>query len=177
MKIIILESQVIEILKEQMLPQYKEYMDKLLDKMSSGKSLSDEEKDDMVKISRGENLEEPQTTDGDSDEEYSESDPYIMFMEIFPDSTEINVDDEYWVIQKDVDPDLDLEGLLLMSQDRAIFVHPFFNGDKFVIKKDDENLQFTLNEIPKTPKEMETFVDIFIKRDLKGLVQRLIKKQ
>jgi len=177
MKIIISESQVIGIIKEQILPQYKDYFDTLLDKMSFGKPLSDEEKDNMMRLSRGEDIDS-YGDDGEGDE-FIDGDPYVMFMDIFPNETEVHIDNEYWMVQKDMDPDIDLEGLLLMSQGRAIFVHPFFDGNKIVVKKDAENLEFKLTdeEIPKTHQEMEKFVDIFIKRGLTGIVERLIKKQ
>lgn len=179
MKVIITESQLVKIIKEDVHPSYMDYMNRLLDKMSSGEPLSQEEKDDMLKLSKGEMLDEPEgnqesnTYSGDlvtSDGDVGKAE---MFMEVFPDGTEVQVENDFWMIQKETSPDSNKDILLIMNGDIAIEIEPFYDGSKFKVKTEGKSFFANPQSLPETYDEMEIFVKEFLERDVKQIIEYL----
>jgi len=197
MKIIVTESQIIKLLREddeRPIPKkYETYVDKILDKLSAhGKeSLSPEELEDLMKISRGEELEDPESTqDADNEDipvtHYDDvpeapSNHHNLFMEIVPDFTQIMVDGEPWGVRKETEPDGGFDVLLVYdvndSARNSIIINPFAPSGGFEVVYGDKLFKLQTIEDPQSVDKMKIFVDRFIKNELPGIIKKVTKKQ
>jgi len=185
MKIILSESQIIRILQEQTVnPKHQKYIDWILDKISSGgiESLSDEERTDLDKMSRGENpieTDEPEAKTSVPDEisTNESSGRYEDFMQSFPDKYNFTVDNEDWYVVKDLEPHGEFD-VLMVSNDKILFmIHPFTANNEFEVVTSMSSFKFHIKKLPKNYDEMETFVKQFLESDLFGIVKYIKKKQ
>jgi len=202
MKILFTESQILGLLKEQYNERkYGDYVNRLLDKISSSGllSLSDEERDDLTRLSQGEDIipdeETPEPkfqSDYDDEDEYSNDDDgdlmdaepktddqsigaeYQMFMDLVSFEDTLTVDGVVWNIsRKEIQSGFDI--MFLSDGDRNIGIVPFKDGNKFFVKGPTEQVSFQVHAIPKNEEEMGRFFDSFMEKDLSIIIKKMTK--
>jgi len=181
MKIILSEAQIIQLLKE----AYGKdaYIDSLLDKMS-GKglsALSDKERMDLEKLSRGEDIEPEEPEQGGLESGVMPTDipNHEMFMELVPQMYEFTVDNEPWHFAKEIEPDGAYEILLVSNirRNMSFIITPFADNNVFKVTTPIRDYDFKIKTSPKTRDQMERFIEEFVKSDLKKIVKYIIDKQ
>lgn len=158
-KIIITESQLNELKARS-----EKYLDQLLDKISkSGMgSLSDDEKDAMIRMSKDEDPE-------------MDMDFIIKFWKsLFQEKFKINVNNEEWLINRiDTTPEIVLR-IVNPSDGFTFYVIPFANNQLIMrLRFGEENYDFPMDEseVPRTKKEIDDFHYIFLKTELPELIK------
>jgi hypothetical protein len=160
MKIIISESQLNELKAKN-----EKYLNQLLDKVSKSgmNSLTDDEKDAMIKMSRNEDPE----MDIDQIIEFWKSLIQRAFKKI--------VDDEIWLINKLDDPSLTLR-IVNPDDGYTFYVAPFANRQSIIrIKIEGNNFDIPLedNEIPRSKKEIDDFNYSFMNGGLTTIIRTI----
>jgi len=182
MKIILSEAQIVQLLKE---AYGKEaYIDALLDKMS-GKglsALSDKERMDLEKMSRGEDIEpeEPEQGTAPEGDVMTPGLPnHEMFMELVPQHFEFTIDNEPWHFAKELEPGGEYEILLVSNNaySMSFMITPFANNNVFKVTTPMRDYDFKIKTAPKTREQMEMFIEEFVKNDLKKIVKYIKNKQ
>lgn len=166
-----------------MLVENQHYLNSLLDKISAEgiNSLTPEERSDLEKLSRGEELPKPElpfdkNSDNDNDGDVAEGDEvdhaYHMFFHYVLDDDTIDTEIGTYhtsVVQKGE------EMQLLVSESTGgnkMFATPFLNGVRgvSVLTIDGTEKVFKLKRIPQDDMEMKDFVDKFIFKHLPRII-------
>lgn len=167
MKIIISESQLKIIIKE------ISSIDDLLDKINQVgyENLSDEEKDRLIKLSKG---EEPEESEEQSKYE-EEVDPYQLFMHYALENEEFEVGGKRYQTEKVEESDGEHIRVIGFDDEMYIYVTPFYMGKKgvSVITLDGKKYLYKMNEIPKTESEMRSFINNFYSEILPEIITKL----
>jgi hypothetical protein len=182
MKLIINENQLINLIKERSIRlggdetysgrNYDEFLvNKLLEKIKSAgfDSLTSQEKDILMKMSRGEPIETgPEEKDEPSKTPYIEKSSegnllYQMFIIHLPD--EIDVFGEKWQFYA-MDIEGDVVPIVATNGTSEIFMMPFPEPNKNTIEfgKQDggKKMSFPVDKIPQTEEDMAEFVELFL---------------
>ena len=179
MKILLSESQIIHLLKE----SYGDdpYINYLLDKISARglSTLSDKERGDLDKMSRGENVDmklpskasnsvydnednDVKFGDDEDDIDYDSLEAFQMFLEEAPQRYSFVMGGKTWTFSVE---QIDVESFptfIVTDGITTFYVSPFERGGKFSIENaKGDKVSFSLNSIPKTQEEMKSFVKLF----------------
>lgn len=164
MKIIITESQLNFLLKESVT------IDDLLDKINQVgyDNLSDEEKDRLIKLSKG---EEPE----DNSEYEEELDPYNLFMHYALENEEFEVNGKRYQTEKVEESDGEHIKVVGFDDELYFYVTPFFMGkpEISVVTVNGKKYSYKMNEIPKTESEMLSFITNFYSDILPEIITKL----
>ena len=181
MKIILSESQIIQILKEAY--GEEDYINSILDKMTREgmPSLSDKEREDLDKMSRGEKVDierpnpEQETSGGYSDLMSSNHD---MFMEMSPQSLQFVVDDERWIYMKEIEPGGEYEILLVTTEyhSKSFIITPFASENTFKVSTSIKDYNFKVKNNPQTEEQMARFIEEYVSSDLQKIVKYMKDK-
>ena len=163
MKYIITESQFNSLFES------KEYLDTLLDKINQNgmDSLSDKEKESLIRISKGETVYE------DEPEQSTDVDTYNadgFFLHYFQNHHEIEVDDvEYRINVTD-------NSVEIIGGDLVLNIEPRFDEGELVFSIDnvDETKSLQLKIIPEGEEQMRIFVIRFYQRQLPQIIRSLV---
>jgi len=185
MKIVLSEEQLERILSELYGKDNTEkLMDMLLDKVSSEgiSSLTTDEKDMLMKLSRGEEIESGDDEEIEreySDVEYEDSDmddPLTIFLKLFPDTQEMEIKGNVWSIN--VFEENNNIGVYLtnLENDSEIVLIPFVDGDKVLVEYKGKTWSLdVIKDIPDTIEKMKVFVEKFTKQFIPTIINKLIK--
>lgn len=184
MKVILSESQVLNILNE---ITSEQRMDFLLDKVSEGgiDSLTPAEKIELRKLS-GEDIDsgEEESTTNDFDDEYRNKDldlpNVIEYIEnTFPDGITFEIGHVSWeayVGEKTYGLEDDLK-ISVTDGDRLIDIYPFKDGESKLKVLSTERKPFgvNVNSIPTNTDEVEYFMRSFINVDIPKIITYVLK--
>lgn len=164
MKIIISETQLRFLINE----SYS--IDDLLDKINQVgyENLSDEDKDRLKKLSKGEEPEE--------ETEYQEElDPYHLFMHYALDDEQFEVNGKKYQTEKVEETDGEHIRVVGYDDDLYFYVTPFFMGKPgvSVVTVDGKKYLYKMKEIPKTQSEMQSFITNFYSEILPEIITKL----
>lgn len=169
-----MKSLIKKILSEEVqikLNESQEYLDYLLDKISEEgmDALSPKEKEDLMKLSKGENIEPEQE---EEPVESEETDLNRLFMHYALPHEEVTVDGEEY--HAEITDEFSGEHIRVSGPDVDFICSPFWQGHKGIaIQTSDE--QGLLYKVPKPPTndtEMMSFVQTFYET----LLPKIIKK-
>jgi len=164
MKIIITESQLKLIIKE------SSSIDDLLDKINQVgyDNLSDEEKDKLIKLSKG---EEPE----DNSDYEEEIDPYQLFMHYALENEEFEVNGKRYQTEKVEETDGEHIKVVGIDDEMYFYVTPFWMGKPgvSVITVEGKKYLYKTKDIPKTESEMHSFISNFYTDILPEIITKL----
>lgn len=167
MKIIITESQLRFIIKE------SSSIDDLLDKINQVgyDNLSDEEKNRLIKLSKGEEIE-------DNSEYQEEIDPYQLFMHYAFENEEFEVNGKRYQTEKVEETNGEHIRVIGIDDETYFYVTPFWMGKQgiSVITLDNKKYLYKTKDIPKTESEMQSFITNFYSDILPEIVTKLSSK-
>jgi hypothetical protein len=189
MKIIISESQLLEYMR---VNDNEKIINNILDKISKdGQSvLSDEEKNILLQYSRGEKISRPETKKVipdiaiDNDDDLYSIDNIkeiehipeltLLFMDIFPESENITINNEIWIIEQEN------SGKNLIVKNKSgiqFYIYPFSEEiDKLIIKNENFNFSFNMTKNLEGYNDMRRFVDAFKKQIFPQIIRK-VKEQ
>lgn len=164
MKIIITESQLKLIIKE------SSSIDDLLDKINQVgyDNLSDEEKDKLIKLSKGEETE-------DNSDYEEEIDPYQLFMHYALENEEFEVNGKRYQTEKVEETDGEHIRVIGIDDEIYFYVTPFWMGKPgvSVITVEGKKYLYKTKDIPKTESEMLSFITNFYSDILPEIITKL----
>lgn len=179
MKIIISESQLLEYMR---VDSNEKVINNILEKISKDgeAALSDEEKNILYQYANGVKPEiKKSTQEIPSDNEEPVQDERLpeltlLFMDIYPESDNINIGDENWNIEQENTG----ESLIVQNENGIHFnIYPFSKEiDKIVISNNDFSFSFNLTKNIEDYNIMRRFVDSF-KTQIFPQIIRKVKEQ
>lgn len=188
MKVILSESQVLNILNE---ITSEQRMDFLLDKVSEGgiESLTPMERIELRRLS-GENIDSDEENavglsdkiagdeeTGNDDEILDKSNLVGYIMDTYPDGKTYNIGNVTWNTFVDKEMGEDLFKISITDGDRLIDLYPFENGEDKIMVKTTERRPFSLNlqSVPTTRDEMEYFMRSLIHIEIPKIITYVLR--
>ena len=175
MNYLITESQLEFILENQNL------LNDILEKIKKGgiNSLTDLEKDQLDRISRGEDIDNDDIDDEDVEtEDESESsfnfDPLYSFFDFAPNYESVQVDGkDYEIVINEEDNSL---SLIIIGTDAEIYVTPFWenSGDIKIETIEGRSLKMKSDKIPKNSKSMKDYVKLFYSNFIPKIIKKIV---
>ena len=164
MKYIITESQF------ELLSESQEYLNFLLDKMNETgyESLTEYEKDALIRISQGEQVyEEPDETEGEEEEGYFN--PNKEFLRLMSKYQEIEVDDVLFKMSLLGDNFLEI-----LSDYHNFSVEPNFEEGQVIFYNSDTDdyIPIKFKEVPSNTEEMKSLVGKFVFKKLLDIIRQ-----
>lgn len=178
MKVILSESQVLNILNE---ITSEQRMDYLLDKVSEGgiESLTPAEKIELRKLS-GEDVSSDEEDYENGEEEYKNEDlemPEVLefISNNFPDGITFNIGQSSW--EAFIDKEDNEFKISITDGDRLIDVYPFKNGETKlkVLSTERSPFRVNLDKIPTNMDEAEYFVRSLLNVDIPKIITYVLK--
>lgn len=169
-----MKSLIKKILKEesnQHLSESQDYLNSLLDKISEKgmESLTDKEKNDLIKLSKGE------STDVEHEEEndVEETDLNRLFMHYAMEHEQLEVDGKEYHAQ--IIQEMSGEHIEVTGPDVDFICSPFYEGHNGIAIQTahDQALLLKVKEQPQTKKEMMSFVQKFYETYLPKIIRKI----
>lgn len=164
-KILIEES--IQYLKES-----QEYLNSLLDKISEKgmESLTDKEKNDLIRLSKGQSIEREEEPVDNTEEEVDLS---KLFMHYVMQYEEVIVDEKTYSVQPV--EEMSGEHIEVTGPDVDFICSPFFEGHQGIPIQmaGNQAIMLKVEEYPATPKEMMLFVQKFYEVYLPKIIRKV----
>ena len=168
MKIVINETQLNELKVSS-----ERYLDQLLDKISKNgiESLSQDEKEDMNKMSKNVDVLNPDTP-------LNTESILALFKNLFPLRFKIDVDGETWLVNLKTEEYRDVYYLIIDNPEQKISfaLFPFLQEKPvFTLLFEDMDDPFDIpigEDIPKTKKEVENFYKNFMSTGLRDIIKK-----
>lgn len=197
MNIQISEEQLKRIVSEKLVGKDRDldknkYFNSLLDKISASgyDSLTDNEKNDLISLSKGDSVDEPDNEDEtSSDDNYDvmslpkelDNDYYKLFVDTFPDGAfSINVDGEILTGEMGGANEPPYLRIYNNNDDESEFkILPFFetsnNEYKILVTYKGFKILYSLSIFPETIEEMQNFISK-IKKSLGSVIKDVLRK-
>lgn len=170
MNYLITESQLEFILENQNL------LNDILEKIKSGgiDSLTDIEKRQLDKISKGEDVDNEYDEPEDEPETNFNFDPLYSFFDFAPNYESVEVDGrEYEIVINEEDNSL---SLIIIGTDAEIYVTPFWedSGDIKIETIEGRSLKMKSDKIPENTNSMKDYVKLFYSNFIPKIIKKIV---
>lgn len=169
MNYVITESQLGRLIENQ------DLLNHILEKIKTNgiESLTDDEKELLDKLSRGEEVETIDDGDFDETSYYEFTDPMISFFNMVPNFEEVNVGEESYGVS--VNEDEYGDSLIISGPETEIYIIPFWEGTGNIRIEtiDGKILKMKSDVIPSDSKSMRNYIDNFYSNIIPKIINKL----